>query len=243
MIRAHTRYPTCHQKASRRDSRDRSRAKFRSQTSSKLLELPPELRNRIWALALIEDEVIVSPSAFPALLHTCRQTREEAKGISFSTNTFHIAPEMDKLLRRPCGPCNLFKWLEVVDKTGYLSDLSRVFVTRGLPDNWYGSAGNLIERPKNYKANLVHIEMQTFDIEDTWPYYWEMIVSESNEFSGDLREPLFPTRFYSEFVNRPAISHFQARWSNLWLRVPTIVHVPSYFGVKKTGTWCGMDVR
>ncbi|KAK4548795.1 hypothetical protein LTR36_008568 [Oleoguttula mirabilis] len=66
----------------------RSRETLRSNAtmenmSSGLLALPPELRNEIYCLALVGEEVTVDHSAHdtPGLLGTCRQTRKEASSI------------------------------------------------------------------------------------------------------------------------------------------------------------------
>jgi len=59
-----------------------------------LLRLPPELRNRIWAAAVVQvdpigvDSVSTKP---PSLLGVCRQIRSEAIGIWYNENSFGFA--------------------------------------------------------------------------------------------------------------------------------------------------------
>ena len=59
----------------------------------RLLELPPELRNRIYELVLpINRDILVHERWHVALnlLATCRQTRSEGSSIYFGRNTFHV---------------------------------------------------------------------------------------------------------------------------------------------------------
>ncbi|KAK4955216.1 hypothetical protein LTR10_007411 [Elasticomyces elasticus] len=65
-------------------------------TSSALLNLPPELRNRIWEEALVSKKGSTSIAinkhtwAQPLLLRTCKQIRKEAGPMYYSLNTFAI---------------------------------------------------------------------------------------------------------------------------------------------------------
>ena len=59
------------------------------------LELEPELRNRIYRELLVTDKVVkFNPaprlSRTAALLRTCRQVHEEARGILYGENAFHL---------------------------------------------------------------------------------------------------------------------------------------------------------
>jgi len=57
--------------------------------TSKLLSLPPEIRNQIYHLALTQDKPLPSTVICePGLLATNRQTRREALPIYYSENTF-----------------------------------------------------------------------------------------------------------------------------------------------------------
>ena len=65
-----------------------------TKSSSRLLNLPPELRNKIYEFALVESQEIqvhqqniVKP---PPLLACCRQIRSEALGLFFTGNNFRI---------------------------------------------------------------------------------------------------------------------------------------------------------
>jgi len=65
---------------------------------SPLLELPPELRNRIYSDVLVQATTVHVTTTtakpnwnVPSLLHTCRQIRSEASGIYYSSNTFRFA--------------------------------------------------------------------------------------------------------------------------------------------------------
>ncbi|KAK3622554.1 hypothetical protein LTR56_022109 [Elasticomyces elasticus] len=57
-----------------------------------LLGMPPEIRNRIYELSLVQDEPIRSHCGVccvgPALLQTNRQISREARGIYYTANTF-----------------------------------------------------------------------------------------------------------------------------------------------------------
>ncbi|KAK5127348.1 hypothetical protein LTR85_006687 [Meristemomyces frigidus] len=61
-------------------------------SSSRLLSLPPEMRNRIYRAVLVEDGIrIEAPNHIPlppALLQTCRQIRRECRGIFLKENEF-----------------------------------------------------------------------------------------------------------------------------------------------------------
>lgn len=60
-------------------------------STSALLSLPPEMRNRIYRFALLHENDILTqtgskPPADPAILRTCRQLRNEASGIYYQEN-------------------------------------------------------------------------------------------------------------------------------------------------------------
>ncbi|KAF2769771.1 hypothetical protein EJ03DRAFT_374270 [Teratosphaeria nubilosa] len=60
--------------------------------SCPLLNLPPELRNTIYELALLSAQPIEIPSngrlSAPPLIQVCRQTRSEATAIYYGQNAF-----------------------------------------------------------------------------------------------------------------------------------------------------------
>ncbi|KAK0964839.1 hypothetical protein LTS01_018628 [Friedmanniomyces endolithicus] len=62
--------------------------------TSRLLTLPPEVRNTIYHLVLVREgrKRVLAPALpyDPALLRTCRQIRQEAQGIFLHQNTFYI---------------------------------------------------------------------------------------------------------------------------------------------------------
>ena len=65
-----------------------------SRTKPSLLNIPAELRNNIYELALTSEHDIViqvGGAKRPALLHACKQTREEATKIYFSQNDFRMS--------------------------------------------------------------------------------------------------------------------------------------------------------
>lgn len=81
--------------------------------NSRLLSLPPELRNAVWSYALEEGLVPVTPILrLSALFATCRQTRAETEKLWFSLNIFNLEiNDFDASL--------LLKWTEVkYDITG-----------------------------------------------------------------------------------------------------------------------------
>lgn len=85
-----------------------------AQMQSRLLRLPPELRNTIYSYALSEDmdpcvhDLLHScpktgrPLTMPPLLSTCRKTRDEAGSIWYSAATFrfHNVVTLQKWLKR-----------------------------------------------------------------------------------------------------------------------------------------------
>ncbi|KAK5121497.1 hypothetical protein LTR85_005330 [Meristemomyces frigidus] len=56
------------------------------------LELPPELRTRIYELVLVspDERLIMKDEPSPALLRTCRQIRTDASSLYYAQNTFLI---------------------------------------------------------------------------------------------------------------------------------------------------------
>jgi hypothetical protein len=58
--------------------------------SPPLLELPGELRNRIYQLCLVSNPIIINSTTFPepSLLKTCKQVRKEASTIFYGENQF-----------------------------------------------------------------------------------------------------------------------------------------------------------
>lgn len=87
----------------------KSSKKKASSTSSKLLELPPEVRNKIFRYALVSNEPIKLqfssrwwPSRrrrftmIPGLITASKQLRSETQRFFFEENTFEITPEVLK---------------------------------------------------------------------------------------------------------------------------------------------------
>ncbi|KAK5117157.1 hypothetical protein LTR85_008925 [Meristemomyces frigidus] len=67
--------------------------KMTPQTMPKLLGIPPELRNHIYRYAPTDSDLIqvnARNATRPDLLLTCRQLRQEASGIFFGENAFHV---------------------------------------------------------------------------------------------------------------------------------------------------------
>lgn len=68
--------------------------KRRSASSSPLLSLAPELRNKIYRLVLTSKEPLLvartTISTHKALLDTCAKVRNEARSIFWAENTFHV---------------------------------------------------------------------------------------------------------------------------------------------------------
>ena len=54
----------------------------------RLLDLPPEIRNRIYSHTVAQDSMSLEKIKLPPVLSVCRQIRTEALPIFFSTNTF-----------------------------------------------------------------------------------------------------------------------------------------------------------
>jgi hypothetical protein len=120
-----------------------------------LLSLPPELRNRIYEMVLVQSQtVMVAPAGIsePALLSTAKQVRNEAIQIYYGQNIFHITidnlnpyplvrwKERRKALKRNCRlkmkwgwSCpvqparqNLHRWLEAYHDSQHRYRLRRV---------------------------------------------------------------------------------------------------------------------
>ncbi|KAK4622091.1 hypothetical protein CLAFUW4_06607 [Fulvia fulva] len=72
-----------------------------------LLELPAELRNRIYELVVADHTSIHQPN----LMRTCRQTRGEALSLFYSTHIFHFSFEFDDVL-----PASLVGWTNSIGK-------------------------------------------------------------------------------------------------------------------------------
>lgn len=63
--------------------------------SSPLLNLPAEIRNRIWTLAVVKDDTIIRKAytqhrALPGIIHASRQTRKETLPMYLAQNTFQF---------------------------------------------------------------------------------------------------------------------------------------------------------
>ncbi len=64
--------------------------------SSRLLDLPPEIKNMIYEMVVIEDEIKVTedtgwvalPQQEPAMLKVCQQIRDEATPVFYGANIF-----------------------------------------------------------------------------------------------------------------------------------------------------------
>lgn len=104
----------------------------------RLLQLPPELRNQIWRLVLLSSQPILvitpaGPLVEPGLLRTSKALRNEAIGIFYEENVFHVpvgefdhstlmrwmnsspfrAKQTTKVLLSPSTNwANLMKWLK-----------------------------------------------------------------------------------------------------------------------------------
>lgn len=89
---------------------------FRTQASP-LLKLAPELRSRIWTLAVVEEDMILTKhceskgghSRLPGIIQVSRQTRKEALPIYLGQNTFEFEllrtkNKDDKFAVRSFGP-------------------------------------------------------------------------------------------------------------------------------------------
>jgi len=98
----------------------KSSKKKASSTSSKLLELPPEVRDKIFRYALVSNEPIKLqfssrwwPSRrrrftmIPGLITASKQLRSETQRIFFEENTFEITPEVMK--QRSAAPLILLR--------------------------------------------------------------------------------------------------------------------------------------
>ncbi|KAK5117159.1 hypothetical protein LTR85_008927 [Meristemomyces frigidus] len=78
----------------------RTQSDATTQSTSRLLALPPELRDEIYRFALVEEKIVVDATRHttPGVLRTCRQIRKEASPIFYRENAF-VVVAMD--LRAP----------------------------------------------------------------------------------------------------------------------------------------------
>lgn len=67
----------------------------KASTTCRLLELPAELRNRIYRDVLVSDHVGIEAHTFsqPAMLKTCCQIRSEATSIYYIESTFYVGAD------------------------------------------------------------------------------------------------------------------------------------------------------
>ncbi|SMQ55866.1 unnamed protein product [Zymoseptoria tritici ST99CH_3D7] len=95
------------------------------QSSSRLLNLPPELRIAIWELAVTDDAqyipVIATGYARPKLLETCKQVRSEALELFYLSNHFHfdIRGYNDSLLLKFAEPLKAMNIRAYLTKAGF----------------------------------------------------------------------------------------------------------------------------
>lgn len=113
-----------------------------TELQSPLLQLPPELRNRIYNEVLIgessvqihqpcNDHTVKFGNRFPpALLQTCRTIRGEANQLYFGLNTFILVCEPLSSLRACAWTSCLTKWLLLVGEEAR-SLLQKVYIEPG----------------------------------------------------------------------------------------------------------------
>jgi len=120
------------------------------QQQTPLLSIPAEVRNKIYQLSLVNEDVvldvkILSTPTEPALLATCRQIRHEASSIFYGENTFHTDITVGTSLKMvdERAPC---RWLASLGmaRCGLLGDLriTTTFRTRG-PSVYFDSTSQL----------------------------------------------------------------------------------------------------
>lgn len=135
-----------------------------STSSSPLLELPPELRNTIYCLILIDGEPtelnansITTPNC-TALLQTCTQIRSEATALFLASNSFQISIKMDESSKITSAakwlgslPAEHTRKIKVITLLVYLLDAQRGEVDRcleGLGQGGQGTSAELSARMK-----------------------------------------------------------------------------------------------
>lgn len=72
--------------------------------TSRLLELPAEIRNQIFTYAVVQEEWVIireDDCSKPTLLETCRQLRKEAEPIFYKHNTFAVRITNCKIRPQP----------------------------------------------------------------------------------------------------------------------------------------------
>ena len=101
-----------------------------------LLNLPAELRNRIWQFAVVEDYALqvncrpppkgvirqMDPQQ-PALSEVCHQIRDETLTTFYGQNTFHFSWFNGKT-----NPTNILLWLDQLSRYGYDNKLRQLSI-------------------------------------------------------------------------------------------------------------------
>lgn len=124
-------------------------------TGSRLLQLPPELRNMIWEYAVVDSRIITIDTnglQEPSLLTTSKEIRQEAVTIFYSENRF-------ELVSNDYDPTNFLKWERIViaaikrgDIPGFDTGRATAAVT-SLDPNWTNLL-TWMEMPHNGRTAL-----------------------------------------------------------------------------------------
>lgn len=167
-------------------------------TTSSLLELPPELRNYIYELVLVEPSTIklvtlrdawdISKVRRPTMAGICKQIRQEALPIYYERNTFELY--IGALSPGMSGPNSfifLRKWLGMIGAAN-IKLVKRVIVS---------SASWLDERA----IRLYFEKHSCYDYSEEIALYWEGVTEDrlcdggaNNLFSVGVSERLSPRR-------------------------------------------------
>ncbi len=109
-----------------------------TQQDCQLLQLPSEIRNRIFELVLLPNTLIEVKKTYrtPPLLNTCRQLRSEAGSLYYGSATFLVRAERGSshkfVHRSPSGLCVL--WLATRAFQGS-KQIRRVYLDLHLPSS------------------------------------------------------------------------------------------------------------
>ena len=128
-----------------------------------LLQLPAELRNEIWQLALVRDEPIrifhpgMGARLEPALLATCKQIRNEAQDMLYSENTFEGHCSIEAIRSLPNKPTSLLRWL------GKIGDKRARMIKRLVVTLFNGSSRRLDARSTRVRHFTARSALQLFE--------------------------------------------------------------------------------
>lgn len=206
-------------KCSAKKTKSTSNTKPDTKPAKKLgfLDLPPEIRNKIYAHAIPHNQLVTIYGATPGLTQTCRRVRAETRAMFYAHNTFVICT------RHRRHKLAVEEWFTVMYPTvgTLLSEMLIISCNikmnlRRIPgtDKWAASldAGNIHvgnNRP------LTHAE-KAFVVSRVYGMEWQPRPAGDRPYAHDLRSIsglINNTRRYDEYADRRKLEQFVPRHS------------------------------